>query len=315
MIRARHYISSLYPVMFYTRSIEELSGCGGISYLAFNRFCETRKKEFIYFYVKKKFTDNACPGKVDRFVTHDENLFYAHSHLPYGFRFGILMTLLYILTGLAIAYYRFKRLLQTRKGKQVTLKGSIDLQGSGATYIKTPDTIFVGYFCTTLAGDKAAFPGAILIDGKPAAAKNQYEYTYVCCPDDIPGDIKVAALFHLITGMINPGREKEETLAAELKNTGWDKRFNQLDPDEEAKIIFKLALLKQNPITIFYKLMDKCSPALTLEMMTEISGLLAHGSLVIYISPFSYPNMYLKVDSYLVITRKGNQYEVKKIPG
>jgi hypothetical protein len=108
-------VSLFFPVLLYISTSREISSHGGLSLVDFYSFGLQRKKEFLDFYVKKRFPNQADkdnskkdPGEispVEHFVKTDEDLFYAQSHLPNGFLLGVVMTLFYI-TGLFIILYR-----------------------------------------------------------------------------------------------------------------------------------------------------------------------------------------------------------------
>ena len=106
--------SAFFPILLYISTHQEISSHGGLSLVDFYSFGQQRKKEFIDFYVSKRFSDERDKdhpktnpdriGPLDNFVKSDENLFYAQSHLPHGFLLGIGMTLFYIAVLFSILY-------------------------------------------------------------------------------------------------------------------------------------------------------------------------------------------------------------------
>jgi len=114
-IREQQTVSLFFPVLLYISTSKEVSSHGGLSLVDFYSFGLQRKREFLDFYVKKRFPDQDDKdnskkkpdriGAVDHFVKTDENLFYARSHLPNGFSWGVVITLFYI-TVLFIILYR-----------------------------------------------------------------------------------------------------------------------------------------------------------------------------------------------------------------
>jgi hypothetical protein len=113
-IKQSQIASAFFPVLLYISTHQEISTHGGLSLVDFYAFGQQRKKEFIDFYVKKRFVgehDKDHPknnpdmiGPLDNFVKNDENLFYAKSHLPQGFLLGIGVTLVYIAVLFTILY-------------------------------------------------------------------------------------------------------------------------------------------------------------------------------------------------------------------
>jgi hypothetical protein len=106
--------SAFFPVLLYISTYKEISSHGGLSLLDFYSFSQQRKREFIDFYVKKRFSKGdgqdgkeITPdkiGPVENFIKRDENLFYAKTHLPIGFLLGVGMTLFYIAVFLVILH-------------------------------------------------------------------------------------------------------------------------------------------------------------------------------------------------------------------
>lgn len=113
-IRQQHTASLFFPVLLYISTNKEISSHGGLSLVDFYSFGQQKKREFLKFYVKKRFPnqdnkDNSKKtpdeiGQVEHFVKTDEDLFYAQSHLPNGFLLGVMMTLFYISVLLIILY-------------------------------------------------------------------------------------------------------------------------------------------------------------------------------------------------------------------
>jgi hypothetical protein len=114
-IRQQQTVSLFFPVLLYISTTKEISSHGGLSLVDFYSFSLKRKKEFLDFYVKKRFPNQYYKdnrekkpdeiGPVENFVKTDEDLFYAQSHLPNGFLLGVVMTLFYM-TVLFIILYR-----------------------------------------------------------------------------------------------------------------------------------------------------------------------------------------------------------------
>jgi len=114
-IRQQHTASLFFPVLLYIATNKEISSHGGLSLVDFYSYGLQKKREFLDFYVKKRFPhqdvkDNSKKkpdeiGPVEHFVKTDEDLFYAQSQLPNGFIWGVVITLFYIAL-LCIVLYR-----------------------------------------------------------------------------------------------------------------------------------------------------------------------------------------------------------------
>jgi hypothetical protein len=125
-IRQQQTVSLFFPVLLYISTNKEISSHGGLSLVDFYSFGLQRKREFLDFYVKKRFPnqddkDNSKKkpdkiGPVENFVKTDEDLFYARSHLPNGFSWGVFITLFYI-SVLSIILYRIHVKITKKKFK------------------------------------------------------------------------------------------------------------------------------------------------------------------------------------------------------
>ena len=102
-IKNRHLRSLFFPVLFYNSIMREISSHGGLSLIDFYSFSQKVKKEFIDFYVNKRFLTKSIPGQIENFVKGEENIFYAESKIPEMFWQGIIITLIYTVIGLIIA--------------------------------------------------------------------------------------------------------------------------------------------------------------------------------------------------------------------
>lgn len=128
-IKVTHTLFSLFPVTFYFSVNKEISGCGTLSFIDFYSFSKKRKEEFTLFIITKKFYEGAKQGKVEPFTNRgdDNNVFYAKSYLPYNFGLGILLTPLYTILLLFLAYRIQKKRYKIPEPKTVyTLENEED---------------------------------------------------------------------------------------------------------------------------------------------------------------------------------------------
>jgi len=94
-IKKRQIISSFFPTLFYISEIREICTPDGLNFIDFYSFSQKRKKQFIDFYVDKKFLSKSKPGHVESFIKGDENIYYAKNHTGI-FWPGIIVTLFYV---------------------------------------------------------------------------------------------------------------------------------------------------------------------------------------------------------------------------
>jgi hypothetical protein len=105
-------ISALFPVLFYLSLNKEISSHGGLSFIDFYSFTQLRKREFIDFYVRKRFLSNDKPdrlGPVENFIKKDENIFYAHSQLPANLGFGFMVSIGWLGVLMLISWMLFRK--------------------------------------------------------------------------------------------------------------------------------------------------------------------------------------------------------------
>ncbi len=111
-IKTNQTLLSLFPVTFAISLNNEISGCGGTNYIDFYTYCLDIKEKFKEYILKKKFEEGAVPGKVEPFTIpgkKDFNIYYAKSRLPFGFLWGIIVTLASIAVLLEISARKYKK--------------------------------------------------------------------------------------------------------------------------------------------------------------------------------------------------------------
>jgi hypothetical protein len=264
--------------------------------------------------VEKKFMSKNQPDKVESFIKKDENLFFARGHLPYRFWLGILIHMvIYIGGGGIAAYFCFKRSLVTVPVKNSTNKINIEMKKGETVYVKLPDNSAINYLYSILSGKPRGFEGKILIDGIDVTTGEKNNLVFLCRPDNIPGEITVNSLLNLFKGMPGLCSMKLDEIRSGFEPGILDRKFNTLEPDDQANLLFRLALLKESKVYLFQELMDQCSKGLTLELEAQFQTFLSAGCLGIYASRNSHPNSYLNVDRFIVITKKRGQYESGEI--
>jgi hypothetical protein len=110
-IRECQTVSFFFPTLFYISVNRQICTPDGLNFIDFYSFSQTKKKQFIDFYVDKKFLSKSKPGHVESFIKGDENIYYAKSHTGI-FWPGIILTLFYIsilfMISLKIHSKRFK---------------------------------------------------------------------------------------------------------------------------------------------------------------------------------------------------------------
>jgi len=314
-IKDRHTVSCFFPVLFYNSTNTEVSSCGDLSFIDFYSYSKKIKKEFLDFYVKKKFLEGSQPGQVESFVKKDENLFYAQSHLPYRFWFGILFNLIiYVGAGWIGAYFCFKRSLHPTPEKNSTEKVGINLKSGEDYHVDTDDYAAEDHIYNSAAGKTKGFKGQINIDGKNIVTGEKHDVIYICSAADIPPEIKVIDLLRLFKGLLNLSKSQVNELKSGICKGVLDKRFPELSPDIQLNLLFKIGCLKSGSIYMLHDLINKCSTGCIKEFAEDIKALKAANAIILYFkdSTLSKP---LKVDHHIAYTRVDGFYEWHEAKG
>jgi hypothetical protein len=256
-----------------------------------------------------------APGQVESFVKKDENLFYAQSHLPYRFWFGVLVSLvIYIGAGGTAAYFCFKHSLHPVPEKNGTEKAGIKLTRGEDYHIDTSDYAAVDHIYNVSSGKIKGFKGTINIDDKNIVTGKKQDIVYICSPADIPAEVKVNDLLRLFKGLLKLSKKQVIELKSGICNGILEKRFSELSPDLQLKLLFKMACLKGGSIYMLHDLINKCSSQCIKEFAEDIKGLKASNAIILYFkdSTLSKP---LKVDHHIAYTRVDGFYEWHEVRG
>ena len=316
-ITYRHTLSCFFPVLFYNTTVEELSSCGGKSFIDFYKFAKNQKMNFINYYVEKKFLSKSSQGKnakvekVESFVNHDENLFYARSRLPDLFGVGVGVIFLYIAVFAAVSFYRFKRGLHPVPPKGVLDGVDIDVAKGEEIYVKTCDSLFSDYFRAILTGK--VDQGTVRINNRVVERGESIALTYLCRPEDIPAEVKTNSLLNLLAALIPETRGIVRTLKEELGRENLGKKFSDLPMGKQVKLLLLPALAADTPLYLVHGLADRCDKEASLEYEQKIRELLNKGGMAIYLSDAVYPNPNIKADRFYVVTRENTAYETREI--
>jgi hypothetical protein len=111
LIKKNEYLSQFFPSLHYTYLANEVSGKGFNGYIYFLNYILNLRDRFFDFYVQHFFIERNSAMK--SFVTKDENIFYAKSHIPRTYWVGFLITVVYCLILLGLSYFILKRKIFT----------------------------------------------------------------------------------------------------------------------------------------------------------------------------------------------------------
>ena len=107
VIREYETLLLAYPTGFYNYLSGEVSGQGYKGYLGLVNYTLALRHDFIEYYLKMKYVSNE--KSIAPFFKTDENIFYAHCHLPQYFPIAIVLILLYTIILFIVSYVVLKR--------------------------------------------------------------------------------------------------------------------------------------------------------------------------------------------------------------
>lgn len=254
-IKRHHLITALIPTTFYTAVNYELSSSGYLNFLDYYVFSQERKRQFITFYVQKKFYSKSEPGKVETFIKGDENIYYAANRLPGNFGYGVLLNLLYIAVLSLLTFLRFKKSLYRRHRKRIPRLEALkfELEKGNCRVCHTSSSELKDQVYNFFPGKGQVFPGRISINGQEIAAGDmKRDFVYTCHPAHIPGEIKVKDLFTCLFAALDvtkaqQDRTREELIFEEIGN----EHFSQLCHIDKVNILFAAARLKPAQVYLF----------------------------------------------------------------
>jgi ABC-type multidrug transport system ATPase subunit len=104
-----------------------------------------------------------------------------------------------------------------------------------------------------------AASGKITIDGKNIVTGEKQDVVYICTPADIPAEVKVNDLMDLFKGLLKLSKQQVHDLKTGIFKDILDKRFSELSPDLQLRLLFKIGCLKGGKIYMLHNLINKCS--------------------------------------------------------
>ena len=203
------FLSSLFPTSLFESFTNEISGSGYKAFIDFHRYTQELKRDFLKFYVDKKFFSKHLPGLVESFIKGDSNTYISKSYLPDMFFFGIIIFSLQLIGVTILSFYIYRKhvfiappindIFKIGKGKcRVCLTSDMDYK----------DRIF-------------------------ACFKSNKNLLYFCNPDQIPPDYYVKHFVDFIHSLIG----------MPVKDYGIDnpnQYFQSLDTDSKIKTLLFL---------------------------------------------------------------------------
>lgn len=275
--RGFHFWSIFNPVTFYKSTNNELSSNGYNTYILFYKENQKIQKGFLRFYFDKRFYENY--SKVEPYLKEGENIFTASPSLPAYFWGGLVVGFLYIVFSLGFSYYRFhKQVYPLPKKTKAFIKNiSIALRKGKIVTLNVHIPEFVLQLLNALWGKSNKCFVLVTLDGKNFTEMKNIDFAYLPETSKIPGTIKVGTFVSTVGNLLKPGKEKIRALKEELGEEILNRRFKEINAMTKARVLFKLALLKQADIYIFHDFLNELPTFNTTDMMDDLKELKSQG--------------------------------------
>jgi hypothetical protein len=242
--RAAQFWSIFNPVTFYQSVNNETSSMGYNGFCEFYKFNIEKKRGFINFYLKK-----LKSGKVEKYLSGEEYIFYSKPSLPAYFGLGILLQLFYILLLFTFGFFRFKRIMFPLEKKEVF--SNIDLKlTKGKHYVYSydanepnfPDQVF-----NVLMGNASNYSGKISVDGENIVTGDKKNFVYLPVPAALPGKMRVKSIVNLLAGIYKIPKPEKEKVKGEFKEI-IKEQFDKIKEIEKINLILRMAEYKKADI-------------------------------------------------------------------
>jgi ABC-type transport system involved in cytochrome c biogenesis ATPase subunit len=310
-IRSYQTVSSLFPTTFYVSSNYELSSKGYLNVIDYYAYNQSIKKQFIDFYVKKKFYSKI--DRIESFIKGDMNLFYSKSRVMAGWWKGIFMTVLYIVVLLVSAYIRLKNVIYITPGKEPGGNQGIEilLSMGEEICIQTDKNTTIQLF-NLLSGKPAGIPGKITVKGINIVNREKKDFVYLCSPQAIPADITPASLVTFLKTLFNLSEKDLIEIKKGIRDDMLKKKFGDIDSAQKVRLLFNAALLKKAPIFLFDDFFNNLPRETIKGFEQELKTLKQNGSLLLYMTATSFEYIPVSVERYAKIYLDNDKYVYKE---
>lgn len=282
-----HKISMFFPTSFYLSTANEIGSRGYKSFVGFYSYVQNLKRQFIRFYINKRFYDQNY-SEIESFVKGDENIFYAWSQLPGNFSTGLALNLFYIFVLIGISYFRIRKLLFGLPDRKYQELADLELElESGRTEVLlTSENRLIGQVYNFFSGRDNGFKGQVLIDNKNMSGKGiKKDFIYVCHPNEIPNDIKVGDFIRFISRIMRISRTEMARLYVKLDLEKIEKKtFGELKDIEKGRLILTTLRLKERKIYIIHDLASGMSVDFAVEAIEGLKELEKKQGVILYIT-------------------------------
>lgn len=268
LARKFHLWSIFNPAAFYKSISNELSSRGYNAYLDFYNFVQKRQKEFLRFYINKRFHEKSA--KVEPFLKDSEYIYKLESSLPAFFSAGIIYNVLLIVILFFISYLFFKRAMfpvpeyETKDLDFKYVSGKYFAQGYDDPCFPTQlFNLFMG------RGLKRKFAGKISLDGENVVTGKRQNFVYLPMPEAIPGDMKTLSLLKFMGDLFKTPKADTAKIKKEFGDI-MNKRFEELDKQQKVDILYALTKLTNAGIYLFNDFFSKIAPGSVDKISNEL---------------------------------------------
>lgn len=299
-------LSIAFPTTFYQSVTNELSSRGYKNLLEFYLQVLELKRKFVKFIIDKIYFENF--SEVESFVKTTENIYNARPGLPINFHWGILVTLGWIALLTTLSYYNFKRILYKEPDKKFPYpeQEAVKLKGPGYKVLRVHGIDIARRVYNLLSGKRSkktvkGFSDKLYIENTDIArGPGQFSFAYLCCPEAIPGDIKVKHLVILVLRLSGfPKNERSLFLENPDISPYLKKTFGQLELDEKSRVLLSLLSIIKKDIFVINNLCRGVPEEVFAALDREMRELAAGGAKILYLTSQTVPETLLKGQGFL----------------
>ncbi|MDQ1350312.1 MAG: hypothetical protein QG657_613 [Acidobacteriota bacterium] len=299
-----------FPILSYKAMCRSISGQDGEKFIGFYSYCQEIKKQFIDFYVEKRLDSQNKPGQVENFIKGNENLYYAAARTDFAqYVPGMTVTFGYILIAILVGYSLFLMRLHPLPRKGIIDDMNIALISGSDVLFNTQIIRTAEIFYNILSGKIKRFTGKLTLDEENIVTPVKKDFAYMCSPAEIPGEATVNDLLTFFKGIMKMTREQFRELKEGLGELAGEKgkqRFDQLEPDEQAKLLLRIVRVIPRKIYMLHIFESSLSFEFSKELSEEMKELKKSGALIIYLGNANCT--LFSVDRYFSTVKEKNRY-------
>jgi hypothetical protein len=286
-------LSMFFPTTFYISINNEISSRGYENLIEFYDYVKTIKKDSLKFFTDKIFLSNF--SKVESFIKDENNVYYSKSIIPDSFGWGIIITIIYIISILIISYKKFKKSLfrlPKKEDESVNVE-DLKLKSGELKMWNVEGDLFNSHLYNLLSNEKKEFKkkgysfNVSINDYELTQGKKKENFIYLCHPKNIPNDFKVRDFLTLVMNVMKIKDKKREKMYEKYHTKTAlmsRKKFGQLRLEELGQVFLELLDLKPFKIFLINDAAKAMPGTFAFNLKKQMEALRDDGALVLFLT-------------------------------